>query len=230
MTVLHTVASIHPDAGGTSRTVRTTCNHLAEQGIEVELVSSREPGAPALTPSHDRVTTTFAQKGERVWDAWSFQQVLSERIEASQPALIHDNGIWLTSNIVSALEAYRREVPHVVTTHGMLESWALNYQRARKKMAWYVYQRRILQEAACLHATAPMEANQLRSLGLTAPIAVIPNGVPLPDRWKQKSSDGSERQALFLSRIHPKKGLPMLLDAWADLRPSHWRLLIVGPD
>lgn len=231
MTVLQTVASLHPDAGGTSRTVRTTCAHLARAGVNVELVTGREPGAPALTPECPDVTTTFAPMGRNtLQDAWSFRTTLSRRVEASHPALIHDNGVWLSENLVSALEAHWNKVPHVVTTHGMLEPWAFNHQRRKKKLAWYGYQREILRWADLVHATAEMEVEHLRELGLTGPIAVIPNGVPLPEQWKKQTSSGVKRQALFLSRIHPKKGLPMLLDAWADLRPSNWHLLIVGPD
>jgi len=112
----------------------------------------------------------------------------------------------------------------------MLEPWALDHHRWRKKLAWHSFQRRILQHAALLHATADAEADQLRQLGLQSPIAVVPNGVPTPDIQKQASSDGSTRQALFLSRIHPKKGLLKLVDAWAEVRPADWRLVIAGPD
>ena len=41
---------------------------------------------------------------------------------------------------------------------------------------------------------------------------------------------GGLRQAVFLSRIHPKKGLPMLADAWSRVRPAGWRMVVVGPD
>jgi glycosyltransferase involved in cell wall biosynthesis len=112
----------------------------------------------------------------------------------------------------------------------MLEPWALEHQSAKKNLAWYAYQRWILQSASLLHATADMEARQLRDLGLTAPIAVIPNGVPLPGDWKQSAADGPTRQALFLSRLHPKKGLLNLVDAWAEVAPADWRLIIAGPD
>jgi len=231
MTVLHTVASLHPDAGGPTRTVGATCAHLAEAGAEVEIVSRRRDGHPARVPEQIGVQAHFAShNGSLLGDAWEFWKTLSRRVDARQPALIHDHGVWLPTNLISALEARRRGLPHVVTTRGMLEPWALEHQSVKKKLAWHGYQRWILQNASLLHATAEMEARQLRNLGLTAPIAVLPNGVPLPDDWKQSASDGPERQALFLSRIHPKKGLLNLVDAWADVAPNNWALVIAGPD
>jgi glycosyltransferase involved in cell wall biosynthesis len=115
----------------------------------------------------------------------------------------------------------------------MLEPWALNHHGWKKKAAWHLYQKRILRQASLLHATSEMEADNLRALGLDAPIAVIPNGVPLPRTWKASASgDGAAdapRRALFLSRVHPKKGLMPLVDAWADVRPDGWELVIAGP-
>ena len=112
-------------------------------------------------------------------------------------------------------------VPFVVSTRGMLEPWARQNSRLKKSVAWWAYQRRDLASAAVLHATAPSEADALRSVGLRAPIAVIPNGVARPARRgpARRGRSGAPRRALFLSRVHPKKGLPLLLDAWAEVRP-----------
>ena len=87
-----------------------------------------------------------------------------------------------------------------------------------------------LEEKAGLHATADAEAEHLRTLGLRAPIAVVPNGVTIPETGKQSAgSPDRTRQALFLSRIHPKKGLLNLVDAWAEIDPENWTLVIAGP-
>jgi glycosyltransferase involved in cell wall biosynthesis len=233
MTVLHTVDSLHPDAGGPSRTVRATCLHLAARGVRVEVVTGRaHPSAPALAPAHSSVTTTFARTGRSLpRDAWTRWRVLGGRIRAARPAIVHDHGLWLPANALAALAAWRHGVPLVVTTRGMLEPWALEHHARKKRLAWHAYQRAALGQAQLLHATAPMEADHLRALGLTAPIAVVPNGVPLPDAPRPRTApNGSPRQALFLSRIHPKKGLLNLMDAWAAVRPSGWRLVVAGPD
>ncbi len=86
-----------------------------------------------------------------------------------------------------------------------------------------------MESAAVLHATADEEADNLRTLGLMNPIAVIPNGVDLPELHRMDGRDGI-RTALFLSRIHPVKGLLNLVRAWAVLKPSGWRVVVAGPD
>lgn len=231
MIVLHTVASLHPDDGGPSRTVSATCRHLAEAGHRVEIVTQRRTAeAPSLAPVHDGVRTTYVTGATGLSGVRAYGRRLQSRLREVQPALLHDHGLWLPTNVASAWSAHKHDVPLVVTTRGMLEPWALKQNRWKKTAAWYAYQRRVLRSAALLHATAEMEARHLRDLGLDAPIAVIPNGVPVPKTWKQDPTDGSPRQALFLSRIHPKKGLLNLVDAWAEAHPDGWRLVIAGPD
>jgi len=231
MRVLFTVASLHPADGGVPESIRAMIQHLARTGIHVEVVTGRaHPDASTLEPTHNRVTTTYATARNRVKRYASFWRTLSERIDATAPDLIHDHGLWLPTNVLSAVEAHRHGIPHLVSPHGMLEPWALQHRELKKTAAWYGYQRAILHRASLLHATAPMEVENLRTQGLSGPIAVIPNGVPLPDRWKHQPSDGSRRQALFLSRIHPKKGLPMFVEAWAQVQPEDWELVIAGPD
>jgi glycosyltransferase involved in cell wall biosynthesis len=110
----------------------------------------------------------------------------------------------------------------------MLEPWALNQKKWKKQLAWWLYQRHDLNRATFLHATAISEAQQLKHMGLSVPVEVVPNGVTLPSIQTRKSA--TERTVLFLSRIHPKKGLLLLADAWAKVRPSGWKMLVVGPD
>ena len=114
----------------------------------------------------------------------------------------------------------------------MLEPWARQHRRWKKALAWAAFQQRDLRSAAVLHATAASEASNLRDLGLHQPIAVIPNGVDVPDgiAAHDKGERGGPRRALFLSSIHPKKGLPLLLDAWKAVAPPQWELVIAGPD
>ena len=143
--------------------------------------------------------------------------------------LVHDHGLWLPTNHASARAAARASVPFVVSTRGMLTEWALRFNAGKKRAAWALYQRRDLQSARLFHATAEEEVEDIRRAGLRQPVALIPNGVELPDRAREAPT-GTVRKALFLSRVHPKKGLINLVRAWAEVRPEGWELVLAGPD
>ena len=149
------------------------------------------------------------------------------------PDCVHIHGIWSPSLAKRFLRRRRRGIPCVVSPHGMLEPWALAYKPIRKMLAWHIYQRHILNWTAALHATSAKEAENLRRLGLKATIEVIPWGIEIPeprDYASDPKASSSQRTALFVGRLHPGKGLPMLVEAWAKIRPSGWKMKIVGPD
>jgi len=111
----------------------------------------------------------------------------------------------------------------------MLEPWAFGYRRWKKLPVWLLWEKRGL-ESSVLHVTSEQEAINIRALGLRAPIAVIPIGIDLPELPLSRGAVTAERRALFLSRIHPIKGLLNLVEAWRRVRPRGWRLCIAGPD
>jgi glycosyltransferase involved in cell wall biosynthesis len=118
----------------------------------------------------------------------------------------------------------------------MLEPWAFQHKHAKKTIAWWLYQRRDLTYARRHITTGEAEAGNLRRLGLGVPISTIPNGIDVPEspqaakRELQGKIGTGPKTALFLGRIYPVKGLPMLVEAWARVLPVGWRLRIAGPD
>jgi len=116
----------------------------------------------------------------------------------------------------------------------MLEPWALGHKVWKKRVGMALFQRNDLDAARVLIATSSQECESIRKLGLRQPVAVIPNGVDLavPQRVGNEPPRRPERvrSVLFLSRIHPKKGLLNLMHAWARLAPRGWHLRIAGPD
>jgi len=113
----------------------------------------------------------------------------------------------------------------------MLEAVARDSKAVKKRIAWLAYQRQDLIRAAAIHATSAAELRSLRASGLRQPVIVLPNGVTPPPSLPTRCAEPSRtRTALFLSRIHPIKGLPLLLEAWSLVRPAGWRLEIVGND
>ena len=142
--------------------------------------------------------------------------------------LIHSHGLWMMPNIYPAAVAARAKIPHVVAPRGTLDPAALVYSRHLKLAAWYLGQRRVLQQAAALHATSEEEAGQFRALGFRQPIILLPNGNDMPSANRPPRQ--ARRTLLYLGRLHAKKGLDMLLGAWAELEATYpdWDLRIVG--
>lgn len=157
---------------------------------------------------------------------------LAHTLHDVSPDIIDVQGLWTHASRVSLRYHRRTGRPYVVTPHGMLDPWALGFSRWKKRLAAAWFQDAHLHAAACLRATAPMEADHFRAYGLRQPIAVVPNGVDLPPAAERPPRDGRRRRLLFLSRIHPKKGLPHLVRAWAALadRFPDWELVVAGPD
>ena len=142
----------------------------------------------------------------------------------------HIHGIWTPFEYQAFKEARRRNARIAISPHGALEAWAFYHKHAKKRIAWWLYQKRILQAADLLIVNSAQESRRLRELGLTPPIATIPNGVDL-DGFSSLDEIGLERERiiLFFSRIDPKKGVPDLIEAWIALRHKNgYRLHIYG--
>ncbi len=158
----------------------------------------------------------------------------------SDADLVHCHGLWMYPGVVARQFASRHNKPFLISPHGMLEPWALNHSRWKKRLAAWTFEKRNLDSAACLHALCSTEAENFRRCGLCNPIAVVPNGVDTalfqtpPARAALEARFPmlcGRRWALFLSRIHPKKGLLHFLQAWqAAGVASEWVLIAAGPD
>ncbi len=172
------------------------------------------------------------------WPAWCRDRRLGREVRERQPALMHLHGLWRSpTRLAPALAG--EGLPLVLAPHGMLDPWALAQSRWKKRLVEALWERRALRSAGALHALCRSEADAIAATGLSAPIALIPNGVVLPDPaaplppapWAGRVPPG-DRVLLFLGRFHPKKGTTPLLAAWASLAAEAerqgWWLALVG--
>lgn len=157
----------------------------------------------------------------------------------SSPDIYHLHGAWLRALHYGAVEARRRRRPCIVEIMGMYEPWQLRQKWLQKRVARWWFQDRILREASCLHVNSAQEATYLRSLGFKPPIAVIPVGVDMEEIVRRKAmlppdspwpELGGKPYVLYLSRLHPKKGLDLLIRSWAQVARDFpgWQLVIAG--
>jgi glycosyltransferase involved in cell wall biosynthesis len=144
--------------------------------------------------------------------------------------IVHTHGVWDGASVAGALLAKRAGCAFVSSPHGMLEPWAFHHNRLKKIAPWQLWERRALTLADVLEAKSDLEASSFPKVGLHNQTAVIPVGLDIPEQPSIARSALSSRTCLFLSRIHPKKGIDMLLHGWAAIRPPGWRLVIAGPD
>ena len=143
--------------------------------------------------------------------------------------LFHVFGIWDPFHIRLFLWAKLNKKKIIISTLGALEPWALKQKKLKKKFAWFLYQKKILNSCDYIHATSDDEKKHLLELGIKTPIKIIPHGVIIKSVQKIKKKDKPKREALFFSRIHEKKGILELLNSWSIIRPTNWVLKIYGP-
>lgn len=232
-----TVPDLSLRAGGPTRTVVRLADGLAGiLGVNVRLASQSLRGANILLPRQAEVVCWigYASQPVSLHLGLPGRKSLHSMIAHERPHILHSNGIWHPFSRWCAWASRRHSIPFVVQPRGMLEPWALDWHPMRKRLALALYQRSNLESATLLVATAAQEAENLRRFGLRQPIAVIPNGVDLQGGpsigGTMAHRNDTVRKALFLSRVHPKKGLKNLLKAWANVQPQGWLLQIAGPD
>lgn len=223
MKLVHVVPHVDQEASGLSYSVPHLCESLAARGHEVELscLAARGgiPGVRLDVHPQWPILGRFAVSS-------SHPRAL--RRKAGEVDIVHNHSLWSMVNVAAGWVVPGHRARLVTSPRGTLSRWALNRRRVAKRVLWPL-QCRALTQASLLHATCQAEYEEIRALGLRAPVAVIPNGIDLPfmpantcvSRW---------RTLLFLGRIHPKKGIDRLLRAWETLQVRHpsWRLVIVG--
>ncbi len=246
MRVLHVIPAVAPRYGGPSQAVTEMCLALQRAGVDVELCATDadgngrldvELGKPTL---YRGVRTHFfrrdrseAFKLSRSMDHW-----LDENIAGYD--IVHIHAVFSHATHAAAQACRRHRVPYIVRPLGSLEPWSMQQKRPRKLIAWHFFFRRVLLEARAVHYTTEQERQLTeRSLKLSGGI-VVPNGVDeglleVQVSGKVRSRYGIPAGAPFvltLSRLHPKKGIDLLLNAFVDLKAQNklaeWHLVVAG--
>jgi glycosyltransferase involved in cell wall biosynthesis len=229
MKIVHVIPSVSERSGGPATAIVPMCRALMQQGIEVLLLSTTEglsepnvseyKGVPAIL-FPPQLGASF--KYSRPLASW-----LSSNIRNFDLAHIH--AVFNHSSIAAARACRKAGVPYIIRPLGTLDPWSMTQKSLRKRLFWQISGRGIMDHAAAVHYTSEAEKLSTESsLGLNHG-RVIPLGV------ETAVSNGRVDQdpyVLVLSRLHPKKGLDVLIDAFLSLvqspQFSQWRLMIAG--
>ena len=222
-------AKMSPAAGGLSVSVPGMAYGLdAFQDIETHVLGTLDPADPDAAQEWGRRVQAFPVSGPA---ALQRAPNMARALERLNPDIVDVQGMWTWSSKVSLDRHRRLKTPHIVTPRGMLDPWARANSAWKKRLFGMLVETEHLRRVRCMRATAEMEAAHFRDIGITAPIAIVPNAIGLAPLMP-RPAPGGRRQVLFLSRIHRKKGIAYLLTAWAKLaeRFPDWDLVIAGID
>ncbi len=226
--VVQCVPSVSAESSGPSYSVVRLCESLIAEGQDVTLATlDLSPGSPR--PIFVKAFS-IGLGPRRLGRSPAMKKWLDEKVMSNGVELIHSHGMWQMNAVYPGWYAKKGNVPLVVSPRGALSEWAMQNGSKAKSLFWSLLQRPSFENVACFHATAESEYEDIRRLGFHQPVAIIPNGIDTPTIVA--APEGTSRTLLFLGRLHPKKGLDILLPAWEAVETAfpEWRLVIVGSD
>lgn len=226
---LHFVRSVSVHDAGEALAALKFAQTLSHAGVRITLVSRNEPDELIAESNNELKFVRLPFHRNIFLDLWLMCRFVSKLIGDEKPDMIHLHGLWSPFLAVVGLAARIKKVPFVISPHGCLEPWALNHKRFKKQVALWLYQSSVLRAASMFMVTSEQECQSVRRLKLNQPVAIVPIGVDLPNHFESRSNVNL-RTFLFLSRIHPQKGLLDFVEAWAVVRQSGWRIVIAGDD
>jgi glycosyltransferase involved in cell wall biosynthesis len=240
--ILHVIPSIGLARGGPSVVLRTLANAQAALGSEVHVACTDDNGPAHLTPSDvpdpDGAVRYWIFRRQAYFYTVSFPLASWLRKHVRDYDIIHIHALFSHASVAAARIARSAKVPYIVEPHGLLNRWGMRERRPRlKRLSFQMIETPILRGAAAVLYSSEQEALEAGQLGVEYKSLMIPNPVDLPStadvRGRVRASHPElpgRTVVLFLSRLDPKKGLDLLLPAFAKLRESHPEavLLVVG--
>lgn len=235
MKIAQVVPSLEARHGGPSRSVRGLARGLAGCDLQVDLLTTGPFDDEGPELDGKLVTRTFPRgRPEALAPATGLRSYLATQ----RYGIVHHHGLWQRTLHYAQVAARESWAPLVISPRGMMCPWAWRHRRWKKWIAERVVHPGAFTAAAGWHATSAAEADDIRALGFTQPICVVPNGVDPPSasieaaaahHWRSLLPTLlGRRVALFYSRFHSKKRVLELIDLWASRPRGDWVLLLVG--
>lgn len=228
MRVIHVVPAVTEEASGPSYSVVRLCESLITEGDAVTLA--------ALDWAPMNFSYSFLKQfplglgPQRLGRSPVLYRWLCDEVASGKVDFIHNHGMWQMNSIYPGWVTKHTATNLVTSPRGAFSTWAMEQGSPMKRIFWPILQRPALNATTCFHATAESEYKDIRRLGFRQPVSIIPNGIDIPELTQKHI--GETRTLLFLGRIHPVKGLDILLTAWGEVqaRFPEWKLKIVGSD
>jgi glycosyltransferase involved in cell wall biosynthesis len=235
MKILHVIHGMRVADGGPPRVAAGLGRSLARGGHEVLILASN-----GVEPDREQLGLVGIE-GLRC-EAVTPHKPLADHVFTADPRhdIVHIHGVWnpAATRLASRLRA--ADVPYIVMPHGMLDHWSMAQKRLKKRVYLALFERKMLEGAARLHALNQPEYDAIADLGIRTPHFILPNGVDA-EEFENLPPAGTFRRRLahpdgplvsYLARIHYKKGADLLVPAFCRLAADFPQatLVVAGPD
>lgn len=243
MRVTHVISGIDPRCGGPAIALHGLATAQCRADTNVRVITTHGQDSDlslAEALRHEGAVVHTVGPVRRPLGRHPLLAPILDRVIADSD-IVHIHGLWEQIQHDAARLAHARGVPFIIRPCGMLDPWSLQQRRWRKQLYLKLRLRRHLNRAAALHCTSDTEALVRQHLSLTPRTIIEPNGIELAE-FERLPGAGVFRHryqispeqplVLMLARLHPVKGLDLLLPALAQLVSSHHAapmLALAGP-
>ncbi len=229
MKVLQVVPGIAHESSGVSLYMTALCKGLYAAGCDVTLYST---GLPKDITFPCRAVECAVKSFPTPKLGRSPDMFRRLKVACKDADIVHNNSLWMMPNVYPYWAARGQRIKVVTSPHGTMNKWALKRGWLRKTIFGCI-QYPALKRTDMFHATCEKEHDEIRALGYSQPIAIIPIGVDIPPEVRTDvQSGGGLRKLVFFGRIHKVKAVDNLVRAWGRVanRFDGWELVIAGPD
>lgn len=240
MRILHLCSSINPVSGGPAVVLSSLTPIQAANGHQVSVVTADNPERvrDVVERLKEQGVTVFPGGPTKPPLYRSTAAITEIKRQLTQGVdIVHGHGLWQWTVHFGASAARKAGTPTILRPCGMLDPWCLNESKWKKRAFLALKARKDLNRAKAIHFTTLTEQQLVKPLGLKPPGYVIPNGIdwaefaelPAYGRFRNAHDIGDRPLVVYLSRLHHKKGLDLLLPAFAAHCPKDAVLALVGP-
>lgn len=236
MRALHVVPSVASRYGGPSEAALRLVSSLQAAGVDALLATTDADGPGSLPVQtlvevvHEGARCIFFPRlpGESLKPSPALARWL--RRNTARFDVVHVHSVFSHPSLAAGEAARRAGVPYIVRPLGQLDAWSLSQHELRKRVFLAAGGKSLLEQAATLHWTDESEKSRAPRFASARPSFVVPLGVD--ERFFGDGIAGADRARviLFLSRLHPKKNVEALIEAFQALGEyaTGWRLVIAG--
>lgn len=221
MKIIHYISSISLKSFGTTTFIQSLCSELGKYH-QVHIVTHYHKDAVVIKNcSIYFISSNLLHGMKKEW-----KNILND----IKPDIVHINGCWIPQCAYAQKWAKESGYKIILSPHGMLEPWIIKQNYWTKKLpALSLFQKEAIKKADIIHATSTIEKEHLSQLNYNQNIMIVPNGLDTKD-LSIKSNWQRKKKILFLSRIHEKKGINLLLEAVAIKKETlkDYSIIIAG--